>query len=213
MEIIGIVRDALKTDPSILRDAVTALRADDGRQQEAAARTAIIASASRLTSNPGDPIAGNPAGDVTLVEFYDVRCPYCRHMLPVIDQLLASDKGVRLVFKDLPILGPGSVLGTRALLAAQSQGAYMKLQAAIMTGPPDVTEDSLKAQALAVGLDWAKLRRDMDDPGIQKRIDENLALAKTIDVEGTPAIVIGTRLMPGAMDLPALQAVIREARK
>lgn len=212
-EIIAIVRDALKSDPSILRDAVTALRNDDGRQQEAASRTAIIASASRLTQDAADPVAGNPAGDVTLVEFYDLRCPYCRHMLPVMDKLLASDKGIRLVLKDIPILGPSSVLGTRALLAAKRQGGYMKLQAAVMTGPAEITEESLKAEALAVGLDWTKLRHDMDEPAIQAQIDDNLALAKAIDVEGTPAIVLGTKLIPGAMDLPALQAAVREARK
>jgi protein-disulfide isomerase len=212
-EIVALVRDALKTDPTILRDAVGALRADDGRMQEAAARAAINASGPHLTNESGDPIAGNPAGDVTVVEFYDVRCPYCRHMIPVIDQLLASDKGIRMVFKDLPILGPGSVLGSRALLAAQRQDGYMKLQSAIMRGPSDVTEETLKSQALAVGLDWPRLRRDMDDPAIQTRIDLNLALAKAISVEGTPAMIIGGKLLPGAMDLAGMQAAIQQARK
>ncbi len=195
------------------RAEIGALRADDGRMQEAAARAAINASGPHLTNESGDPIAGNPAGDVTVVEFYDVRCPYCRHMIPVIDQLLASDKGIRMVFKDLPILGPGSVLGSRALLAAQRQDGYMKLQSAIMRGPSDVTEETLKSQALAVGLDWPRLRRDMDDPAIQTRIDLNLALAKAISVEGTPAMIIGGKLLPGAMDLAGMQAAIQQARK
>jgi protein-disulfide isomerase len=192
---------------------VVALQADDGRQHDAAARAAITAAGPHLTQNAADPVAGNPAGDVTVVEFYDVRCPYCRHMLPVLDKLLASDKGVRLVLKDIPILGPGSVLGSRALLAAQRQGGYMKLQAAVMGGPADVTETSLKAAATATGLDWTKLRHDMDDPAIQAQIDDNLALAKALAVEGTPAIVVGQKLIPGAMDLAALQAVVSEARK
>jgi len=212
-EIVGILREALKTDPSILRDAITTLRADDGRQQEAAARAAITASQAVLTQAPDDPVAGNPAGDVTVVEFYDVRCPYCRHMLPVMDQLLAQDKRVRLVLKDLPILGPGSVLGSRALLAAQRQGGYMKLQEAIMRGPADVTEDSLQAQAKATGLDWARLQQDMMDPKIQARLDANISLAHTLQIEGTPAMIIGSRMIPGAVDLPGLQAAIQEARK
>ncbi len=211
-EIIGIIREALKADPTILRDAVTALRADDGRAQDEAARAAIIAAGPHLTQNPADPIAGNPAGDVTLVEFYDVRCPYCRHMLPAIESLLSSDKGVRLIYKDIPILGPGSVLGSRALLAAQRQGGYAKMQSAVMTGPADVTEDSLKAAAGASGLDWGRLRHDMDDPAIQAQIDSNLALAKAISVEGTPAFVLGERLIPGSMDLAGLQAVVKAAR-
>ncbi len=176
------------------------------------ARCGDGATGPHLTQNPADPIAGNPAGDVTLVEFYDVRCPYCRHMLPAIESLLSSDKGVRLIYKDIPILGPGSVLGSRALLAAQRQGGYAKMQSAVMTGPADVTEDSLKAAAGASGLDWGRLRHDMDDPAIQAQIDSNLALAKAISVEGTPAFVLGERLIPGSMDLAGLQAVVKAAR-
>jgi len=212
-EIVAVVREALKSDPSILRDAVGALRADDGRIQEAAARAAISASTAQLNNAPGDPVAGNPDGDVTVVEFYDVRCPYCRRMLPAIDQLLATDKGVRLILKDLPILGPGSILGSRALLAAQRQGGYLKLQRAIMRGPADVTDASLQNQAEANGLDWTRLQRDMADPAIQTRIDANLALAHTLNIEGTPALIVGTKLIPGAVDFAALQKAVKEARK
>jgi protein-disulfide isomerase len=212
-EIVAIVRDALKSDPSILRDAVTALQTDEGVRHEAAMRAAIGAARPQLTGLPTDQVMGNPAGDVTLVEFYDVRCPYCRRMLPVFDTLLAQDHHVRLVLKDLPILGPASVLGARALIAAQRQGGYVKLQNAIMNGPPDITEASLNRQATAVGLDWGRLQRDMADPGVQQRIDANLALARALSIDGTPAIVVGEQVMSGAADLAQLKGMVAQARQ
>jgi protein-disulfide isomerase len=148
-----------------------------------------------------------------MVEFYDVRCPYCRTMLPTMSQLLARDHGIRLVLKDLPILGPGSVLGARALLAAQRQGLYLQYQVAIMQGPPDVTETTLRTQAQSVGLDWARLQHDMADPAIQQRLDANLALAQALHIEGTPAIVLGDRVLPGAMQLADLQQAVAGARR
>ena len=120
-EIVHIMRDALKQDPTILRDAVEALQADEGSRQEAAARGAIAASRQALTEDPADPVAGNPKGDITIVEFFDTRCPYCRKLEPTMTALLKSDHGVRLVYKDLPILGPASVVGSKSLLAAQRQ--------------------------------------------------------------------------------------------
>ena len=116
-EIVQIVRDALKQDPSILRDAVTALQAEDGDRQQASSRAAIAAAGDKLV-DAADPTGGNPKGDVTIVEFFDTRCPYCRKLEPAMADLLARDHGVRLVYKDLPILGPASVLGSKALLAA-----------------------------------------------------------------------------------------------
>ena len=117
-EIVQILRDALKQDPSILRDAVTAMQTDEGDRQRAA-----LAAAKDTLVDPADPVGGNPKGDVTIVEFFDTRCPYCRKLEPTMADLLARDHGVRLVYKDLPILGPASVLGSKALLAAQSRGA------------------------------------------------------------------------------------------
>jgi protein-disulfide isomerase len=206
-EIVRIVREALKADPSILRDAVEALRADEGQRQETATRSAIGLASKELLHDQRDAVAGNPAGTVTLVEFYDIRCPYCRHMLPIVEQLLRQDPQVRLVLKDMPVLGPPSRLGARALLAAARQGAYLKLQARLMRGGAP-TEDSLHADADALGLDWARLQRDMADPAIQQKIEMNLALARRLGIEGTPAFVVGNRLIAGEADIAELQTAI-----
>jgi protein-disulfide isomerase len=210
--IVEIVREALKTDPSILRDAVTALQDDESNIKQAAMRAAIGKAGPSLTEAPGDPSAGNPHGDVTVVEFYDVRCPYCRRMLPVVADLLRGDPKIRLIYKDIPILGLASLLGAKAMLAAQRQGGYQRLHDIVMSGPPTVTEDSLRADALRAGLDWARLQRDMADPAIQQRLDENLALARGLGIDGTPAYVIGAKLLPGAVELADLQEAVAAAR-
>ena len=208
-EIVQILRDALKQDPSILRDAVSAMQADESDRQ----RATIGGGEGQAGRSAADPVAGNPQGDVTIVEFFDTRCPYCRKLEPAMAELLAHDHGVRLVYKDLPILGPASVLGSKALLAAQKQGGYDKLRAAIMTAPPQTTKAMIQDAAQHLGLDWHRLEHDMDNPAIQTRIDANLTLARTIGIEGTPALVIGGEMIPGAVELADLTTAIAKARK
>jgi protein-disulfide isomerase len=211
-EIVSIMRDALKQDPSILRDAVAALQADESERTQAASRTAIAHHQGQLITS-ADPVAGDPHGDVTIVEFFDTRCPYCRRLEPVMESFLAKDHKVRLVYKDLPILGPASVLGTKALLAAQKQDAYGKMRDAVMRLPSDTTLPQIETAARGLGLDWARMSQDMQDPGIQARIDANLKLAHDLGIQGTPALIIGNDLIPGAVDLPDLQKAVAEARR
>ncbi len=206
-EIVRILRDALKQDPSILRDAVTAMQADEANRQRAA-----IAAARTTMVDPADPVGGNPNGDVTIVEFFDTRCPYCRKLEPTMADLLARDHRVRLVYKDLPILGPASVLGSKALLAAQQQGGYEKLRAAIMSSPPDTSRAMIQSAAEHIGLDWKRLDHDMNDPAVATRIQANLKQARDLGIEGTPALVIGAELIPGAVDLAELQKAVATAR-
>jgi protein-disulfide isomerase len=207
-EIVQIIRQALKDDPTLLRDAITSLKMDDKRQQEETARVAIGKAQDQLTKTTADPIAGNQQGERTVVEFYDLQCPFCRRMLPVMHDL-ATEKGkLRIVYKDIPIEGPGSMLAAKAVMAAQKQGGYLKLQNAIMTGPQEVTEKSLQAAVEQAGLDWNLLRHDMDDPAIQARIDANLALSRSLGVQGTPTYVVGDRMFSGAMTLQQLEEAI-----
>ncbi len=212
-EIVGIVRDALRTDPSILRDALSALQADDGAKRDAAARDAIANSRQALLAAAGDPVGGNPAGDVTLVEFYDTRCPYCRKLLPTMAALLARDHGVRVVYKDLPILGPSSVVEARALLAADRQGGYLRLQDVLMRDSGDASTASVRVAAESAGLDGARLVRDMQDPAIDQRLAANITLARTLGIEGTPTMVIGNAMIPGAIEMADLQRAIGSARQ
>ena len=211
-EIVGILRDALQKDPSILRDAIVALQADESDRTQEATKAAIASARGHLTT-PADPVAGDASGDVTIVEFFDTRCPYCRKIEPVMDSFLAKDRHVKLVYKDLPILGPASLLGSKALLAAQKQDAYVKMRDAVMKLPPDTTLAQIQTTAKALGLDWPRLAKDMEDPAIKAQIDANLKLAHDLGIQGTPALVVGNELIPGAIDLPELQRVISEARR
>ncbi len=211
-DIVSIVRDALKQDPSILREAIVALQADDSARSGEAARAAIAQARDALVS-PADPVDGDPHGDVTIVEFFDTRCPYCRRMEPTMGSFLTQDRKVRLVYKDLPILGPGSVLGSKALLAAQMQNAYGRMRDAVMKLPPDTTLPQLESTARGLGLDWPRMARDMEDPAVQARIDANLKLARMLGIQGTPALVIGNDLIPGAVDLTDLHKAVDAARR
>ena len=214
-EILGIVRDTLRTDPGLLRDALRALDVDDARQQAAATTNALAIIGPRLI-DPLDPVAGNPLGDVTIVNFYDTRCPYCRQMMPIEADLLRQDPGLRFVNKDLPVLGATSQLEARALLAAQRQGGYFKLQGVIMRQAAPSTRDTLRAEADRLGLDGGRLLRDIDDPAIKARLTATIDMANQLSIQGTPALIVGDRLLSGAQTLAELQsavAAVRSARK
>ncbi len=211
-EIVGILRDALRSDPSILRDALEGLEAADRRDRDGLSRAAIAAHADALFRDPADPSKGNPQGAVTVVEFFDPRCGYCKRMRPVVEELLRRQRDVRWVMKDLPILGPASVLASRALLASQRQGRYAEFHDAVLKLREEPAEAVLRREAERAGLDWARLKRDMEDPGVQRRIDANSLLARALQIQGTPAMVVGETLVPGAVDLASLERLVAEAR-
>jgi protein-disulfide isomerase len=211
-EIVSIMRQAMIRDPSILRQAVAALQADDQRAQANAQGQAIAAQRDALVADASDPTIGNPRGDVAVVEFYDVRCPYCRQVRPLIETLAREDPKVRVVFKDIPILGPASVIGARALLAAQRQGGYAKMQEALMSESAPATEDSISADATRLGLNAKMLLRDMNSPAVTEKLAANASLAQTLGISGTPAFVIGDQLVPGAVGLADLHKLVGMAR-
>lgn len=212
-EVVEVLRQALRQDPSILREAIVAMQAAEEDNRANAQRGAIATHADALLRNAADPVKGNPQGDVTLVEFFDARCGYCKILHPTMQQLLQADPNIRVVMKDLPILGPNSVVASRALLASQRQGKYVQFQDALMRLRGEPTEAVLKTEAERIGLDWARLRRDMEDPAIAQRLEANVALAQALSIQGTPALVIGDTLVPGAVDLATLQQLVAKARQ
>jgi protein-disulfide isomerase len=210
-EIVGIVREALRTDPSILREAIEVLRADEAAQEQVANKSALAMAREQLVT-PNDPVGGNPQGNVTIIEFFDVRCGYCKRLDPALARVIAEDRNIRRIYKDLPILGPASVLGAKAALAARKQNAYEKMREALIRGPSDLSPAFIQAEARRLGLDAERLVRDMDDPGVQAIIDANLALAGVLGIRGTPALVIGEELVPGAVPVEELRRLVDKAR-
>jgi protein-disulfide isomerase len=205
------MREAMKKDPTILREAILAVQADNDRV-EVQARHDALANHQDVLFDANDPSSGNPRGATTIVEFFDSRCPYCKQIAPALARFVADDGNVRLVYKDLPILGPASEMGSRALLAAANQGQYEALRASIMRGASeDLTEASVRDAAAKLGLDWARMQRDMDSPAVAKRLAANKQLASDLGIEGTPTLVIGAKVVEGA-DLPTIEAAVANAR-
>lgn len=209
----ALIGEVLRANPSILRDAFEALRDAEQQDRAGAVRAAIAQFGDALFRDPADPVRGNPGAPVTLVEFFDVRCPYCKQLHLAMSEFVRRNPDVRVVLKDLPVLGPNSTLAARALLAAQRQGRYDALHAALMRLREDLTEPVLRREVERVGLEWARLRREMDDPVIARRLEANRRLAEALQIEGTPALVVGDALIPGAVDLPALERMVGEQRE
>jgi len=211
-EIIKIIRDALKTDPSILREAVGSLQADDDSRQAKTTAQNLQAKHDALFGDATDHSAGNPHGNVTLIEFYDPRCGFCRRSIPGIAEIIKHDPQLRLIYKDIPVLGPPSKIEASAILAAGKQNAYLPMQALLMaqSAPPD--EALLRADAKHLDLNADKLIADMKSPEIASKLDANLKLARDIGITGTPTFVIGDQLLPGVQDIGELTAAIAAAR-
>jgi protein-disulfide isomerase len=210
-DVEATVRELLQREPELVLEALQEVQRK--REAEAAAlqRDAVAGNAELLFEDPMAPIGGNPDGDVTLVEFFDYQCGFCRRMVPTLRALLADDDQVRLVFKELPILGPESVEATKAALASVRQDRYLDFHFALMASQ-DLTPDGIRAAAESVGLDVEQLFADMADPAITMQINANYALARTLGIEGTPAMVIGEEFVPGAVEDARLRELIATER-
>jgi protein-disulfide isomerase len=211
--IVEILREALKNDPTILEDAIAALQARDLAREREAAVGAIAANRDALVNDASAPFKGAARPTATIVEFFDYRCPYCKRMNPVIAELVRADPGLRVVLKDIPILGPASVTAARAALAAHRQGRYGAMHDALMALRGEPTEAEIMRLAAGIGLDAERLRRDMADPAIAQRLDANIRLAQALGIQGTPAYVVGNELLPGAVGPEQLREAIARARQ
>ena len=212
-EAIGqIVREYLIEHPEVLEEAMRVLQQRREIEQRERSRAAIVANGEALRAHPMSPVSGNPQGDVTVVEFFDYRCGYCKRAFPSVMALLEADSQVRVVWKEFPILGPVSLFAARAAMAADRQGLYHEFHVAVMGAEEELTEDTVIALAAASGLDTDRLRADMEDPAIDAYLEETRQLAQALGITGTPAFVIGNTLIPGAVDSARLQASVAEAR-
>jgi protein-disulfide isomerase len=207
------IREYLIANPEVLVEAMQELERKQDSQRDTVAQKAIQENRTQLLSDPDSPIAGNPNGDVTIVEFSDYQCPYCKRTHSVVKSVLASDSKVKLVFKDLPILGEPSRIAALAALASRAQHKHLAFHNALMEFNGKIDRDKIMEIAGSVGLDVAQLQKDMEDPKLKEIIDRNLALASALGVRGTPAFVIGNQFVPGAVDANTLKQLIADARK
>lgn len=211
-EIEQIVRDYILREPEILLEALTILEEKQAASANLEQQRLIAENAGALQRDPNSFVAGNPDGDVTIVEFFDYQCGYCKRSVERVMNVLEEDGNVRLVLKEFPILGETSVFASRAAIAAIPQGKYMDLHVALLTSKGELTEDRVLRMAEDVGIDVARLKQDMKDARVSETIEANYDMARLIGVEGTPAFIIGTAFAPGAIDEEEMTRLIEEAR-
>jgi protein-disulfide isomerase len=202
----------LKTHPEEVVAAIKQAQANAEKQQQAEAHQAMELKQDQIFNNPADPVAGNAQGDVTVVEFFDYRCPYCKRVTDALAELVKDDPNVRLVYKDFPILGPESVVAAKIALAAQRQGKYEAVHTAFMAHKGSFEEAALLELAASVGADTTKLAADMEDPAIQGQLQANDSLAAALGITGTPGFLFGKQLVPGAVSLDDMKKLVSAAR-
>lgn len=207
----SIVHEYLVSNPAVVREAIEALQKQEEAQQQQQRALVFQQHATELFQDPASPVGGNPNGDVTVVEFFDYQCGYCKKVAPAVEALIERDPNVRIVYKEFAILGEQSVTAARAALAAHRQGKYVEYHQALMTSG-SIDDDTLKTSAEKLGLNYATMQKDMTDLALQALLDKNFNLARELDITGTPAFVIGDRLIPGAVSTDTLIEIINKER-
>jgi len=209
------IHDYLMNHPEVIVESLRAAEKKMQDAQDAEARVAIGDKQGELLRDPSSPVGGNPDGDVTIVEFFDYHCPYCKQVEPALETLMKEDPKIRVVYKEFPILGADSVTASQAALAALKQGPqkYTRFHAAMMSVKGSIGESVVMQVAKDAGLDLARLKTDMKTPEIEAAIKRNYDLADALKIRGTPAFIVGDALAPGAVDLDSLRKMVADARK
>lgn len=209
----GFIRDYLLENPEILVEVSNILRARQA-EQEAAARAEVLAShRDRIERHPMTPVSGNPDGDVTIVEFFDYNCPWCKKALAQMVELEKEDPNLRVVWKEFPVLSAVSVYAARAAMAADRQGKYVEFHRAAMGGGRLASEEQVLKVAEKIGLDMERLKSDMQDPAITEYLQETMELAQALGISGTPSFVIGDHVAGGYISKEDMRRLIEQERR
>jgi protein-disulfide isomerase len=207
------VHDYLMAHPDVIMQSVNQLEARQRAKDETDLQAIVKSRSDEIFRDAATPVSGNPNGDVTLVEFFDYNCPYCRQVVSVMIKAEEADPQLRIAYKEFPILGPNSTFAAKAALAANKQGKYVAFHRALYQVRGAVDPGKVKEVAMAAGLDMDRLNADMADPAIEAMIAKNVALAQALRINGTPGFVIGDQILRGATNFEALQTMIRTARE
>lgn len=204
--------EAILENPQIVMDAVAILREREAEAQAASAAETLANQRDLLERDSNAPVLGNPDGDVTVVEFFDYNCPYCRRAKPTIEGLIAADPNVRVVFREFPILGDDSVLAARAALAARAQDKYEEFHWALMGLSGRINEAQIMQTAEELELDVSQLQADMESDAVSSHIETSLSLAQSLGITGTPSFVVGETILPGLVDQTRLEELVSDLR-
>lgn len=207
----AVVREYLLNNPSLLREMIDALRAQEERERVDRAAGALQTHKEQIYNDPDSPVTGNPKGDITIVAFLDYNCGYCRSNLPLVKALVAKDNMIRVIYKELPVLGPHSEVAARAAVAAHRQGRYLEFQDALFKSR-GAGEATVRSVSTSLGIDYAVLSKEMANQKVRSAIERTRALAGVLGIDGTPAYIIGSQLIPGAVDADVLEQIVAEER-
>ena len=208
-----LIEEYIMDNPEVILKSIEEMRKRQQREEQEAAKKNLIAFEDEILRNPSDPVGGNEDGDVSIVEFFDYRCGYCKDFYTALEEVIDEDDNIRIVFKELPVLGPTSELAARAAIAASRQNLYMPFHIKLMGLKGNLDEKKIFSIATEVGLDLARLKKDMDLRSVQGILDDTKDLAQNLSITGTPAIIIGSNIIRGAIGKERLKALIASTRK
>ena len=211
-EVKALIGSYLRENPEVVIEAIQAWRSKQEAAEAAMTRETIAELMQEAKDTPS-PIWGNPQGDVTVVEFFDYNCPYCKSVFPGMQKLVREDGNIKVVMKELPVLGPNSEYAARAALAAQKQGKYEAFHAQMMNKDSRLSPEGVLEAARKVGLDIDRLKKDMESAEVAHELERSSVWAQRLGVSGTPAFVIGEELIPGAIDGRQMKRYVDKARK
>ena len=213
-DVVAIVKRVIKEQPELIIDSLESMKARESANSQQKQAATLKTSKAALTQNPLSPFIGNPKGDVVVVEFFDYHCGYCKRMLPVMQELVKSDKNVKVVFKEFPILSEDSGLAARAALAVNKVAPkkYFEYHGKLMNHKGEFTEESLLKYADELSIDREAVRKEANAEWITKYLGEIRSLAQKLDIQGTPAMIVGDQILPGATDVDTLKGLIAKAR-
>jgi len=209
----GVIKQYILDNPEVIIEAVEGLRKKQEAMKAEQAKQALDTQKAALYDDKDSPVGGNANGDVTIVEFFDYQCPYCKRAHVALTEAAAQDGKIKIVYKEFPILTEESRIAAVAALAARNQGKYLPFHNALMNAKDRLSADSIFALAKSVGLDVDKLKKDMQSPEIGRALERNMALADALNIRGTPAFVVGKEIVPGAIDVNAIKELVKKARE
>ena len=201
----SIIEDFIRNNPEIVRDTLIALAA----REEAERKQTGLA---KVRDDQGDPVMGNANGTITLYEFSDYNCGYCKRVFEPIQQLVRDNPDVRLVIKEFPILSQSSLVAAKAAIAAEMQGKFGDYHIAMMTYRGQITDAVVMRMAAQAGVDIEQLKSDMESPKTMAIIQRTREAAAALEINGTPGLVVGDTVVPGAIGLDELVKLIADER-
>ncbi len=215
-ELGAFIKDYLVNNPEVLRQAIEALDKHDKAEAEAERQKVVTTQAGPLFSSKYQATIGNPKASATLVEFFDYNCHFCKGALPDVTKLMKDDSNLKLVLKDYPVLGPGSVEAAKVASAARNQlpgDKFWAFHTKLLATHGPVGKNEALAVARELGLDMDKLAKDMDSPEVKSGLDEVMQLADSLQINGTPTFVVGDDVVVGAVGYDQLKDKINSVHK